>query len=223
VDVELYLAGVTGIDDRQSAARVFARTAGHPFFVVELVRLLLSPSGAHALAADSPDVPGGVRDVVRARVGRLPGPTRTLLAAAAVLGDHATMDLLEAATGLSGDRMLDAVEPALVTRIAMFPRADAALTFTHSLVRHAVAQEVTTLRRARILAAAVAAAAGWETDPARVTALADLALTAGEAAADRRRAVARRGRSPRRRRPWSDSRGRPHAARRRRTRRRCTW
>jgi len=75
------------------------------------------------------------------------------------------------------------MEPALVTRIVEFTTLDAPLLFTHSLVRQAVADEVTSLRRARLLAAAVdaAEAAGWRTDARRVAALADLALSSSEA------------------------------------------
>jgi hypothetical protein len=180
-EVATYVTAVTGTADPDTAAQVFARTAGHPFFVVELTRLLVSYDGTHALASDSAEVPGGVRDVVRARLSRLPGPTRAVLAAAAVLQDHATLDLLEAASGVSSDGMLDAVEPALVTRVVVFTGTGAPLSFTHSLVRQVVAEEVTSLRRARMLAAAAEAALPWETDPARVPALADLALAATEA------------------------------------------
>ncbi|MFL6132496.1 MAG: hypothetical protein ACJ72A_06830, partial [Nocardioidaceae bacterium] len=183
-EVQTYVAAVTRSDDPGTAARVFARTSGHPFFVVELVRLVLGADGRHALEEDSHDVPSGVRDVVRARVARLPGPTRSVLAAAAVLGEHATLDLVEAAGGVAQDRMLDAVEPALVTRFIEFSSTEQPLLFAHSLIRQAVSDEVTTLRRARMLAsAAVQAGTSWAGDSSRASALADLSLTAAEAGA----------------------------------------
>ena len=117
--------------------------------------------------------------------------------------------------------MLDAIEPALVTRIVEVHPCGRAAAVHALLVRQAVADEVTSLRRARLLAAAVdaAEAAGLAEDPRRAAALADLALSASEAGgvsaaravalvrfgdrAPGRRRLVRRGRGlvPARRRP----------------------
>ena len=70
-------------------AAVARRSGGNPFFVGELAR-----AGSSALR-----VPAAVRDVVRARIRRLPEPCRALLGAAAVLGRDVDATLLSSVTG----------------------------------------------------------------------------------------------------------------------------
>ena len=70
----------------ETLATVHARTAGNPFYVVELGRLLAPPA--------SPGVPARVREIVRARVERARSATRELLEAGAVAGRFTIADLV---------------------------------------------------------------------------------------------------------------------------------
>ena len=91
------------------AAALRERTNGNPFFVGELVQLL-----ADERRLTEPErrgcrcgVPDGVRDVVRRRISQLPDDVEPLLSTAAVCGRRSTLDLVEAASGLTGGRRDD--------------------------------------------------------------------------------------------------------------------
>jgi DNA-binding SARP family transcriptional activator len=131
-------------------ATVHARTGGNPFFVGEVARLL---HVEHSLAPDAVAraVPAAVRDVVRRRLGRLPEQTTALLSLAAVAGREFDLDVLEAAADLDGDRVLELVESALVSGlVAEDPDVVGRFRFSHDLVREAIVEELTFLRRARL-------------------------------------------------------------------------
>ena len=119
-------AALGGVPDPDFVAAVARRSGGNPFFVGELVR-----AGTAALR-----VPSAVRDVVRARIRRLPEPCRALLGAAAVLGRDVDAALLSAVTGVDG--VLDDLRPALDDGVLDHPAGRVGLRFTHDLVRESV-------------------------------------------------------------------------------------
>ncbi|HEY8341132.1 MAG TPA: AAA family ATPase, partial [Egibacteraceae bacterium] len=128
------------------AAGIHARSGGNPFFVIELARLLRA-EGEDALAAGT--VPAGVRDVIRRRLARLPEETRHVLTVAAVAGRDFDLELVTDICGLSDDRALDHLELALVSQLVGEGTRPGAFRFSHALVREAVAETVSALRRAR--------------------------------------------------------------------------
>lgn len=151
------------------------RTGGNPLFVRELARLM---------AAEGPDavwasVPVGVRDVLRRRLARLPGPTVTALRQAAVLGRDIDVDLLAELGRSDPDDLLDALEPAVLLGLLDEP-APGRLRFAHALVRDTLYEDTSKLRRSRLHAAALELlrAPGRSVDPA---ALAHHAVAAASA------------------------------------------
>lgn len=139
------------------------RTGGNPLFVRELARLM---------AAEGPDavwasVPVGVRDVLRRRLARLPGPTVTALRQAAVLGRDIDVDLLAELGRNDPDDLLDALEPAVLLGLLDEP-APGRLRFAHSLVRDTLYEDTSKLRRSRLHGAALELlrAPGRSVDPA---------------------------------------------------------
>ncbi|HSK95257.1 MAG TPA: AAA family ATPase, partial [Euzebyales bacterium] len=77
--------------ERTVAARIHARTAGHPFFVRELA-LLDRRAGVGA-----EQVPAAVHDLIDRRVARLPDATTAVLEVAAVAGSDLLPDVVAAA------------------------------------------------------------------------------------------------------------------------------
>ena len=134
-----------GRPDPDVVAAVARRSGGNPFFVGELAR-----AGAAALR-----VPAAVRDVVRARIRRLPEPCRALLGAAAVLGRDVDAALLSAVTGVDG--VLDDLRPALDDGVLDHPAGRVDLRFTHDLVRESVLADLAAAEQARVHLAVVAA------------------------------------------------------------------
>ncbi|MFJ1702785.1 BTAD domain-containing putative transcriptional regulator [Kitasatospora sp. NPDC088346] len=141
------------------------RTGGNPFYLLESAHLL---AGEGALVAVQ-EVPQGVRDVLRRRFSRLPGATVEALRLAAVVGREAEVDLLLAASGQSEERLLDALEAALVGGLLTEPRPGT-VRFIHALVRDTLYADLSSLRRTR-LHGRVAGALGT-LRPDRLTALA---------------------------------------------------
>jgi tetratricopeptide (TPR) repeat protein len=130
---------------------VHDRSAGNPFFVVELVRLLGTRRRlAAAERAAAHEVPEGVRDVLRRRISGLPEQTQAILLVAAVVGRDFDLDVLRDVSGLDDDRALGAVEAALLSGMVVEEPAVGRFRFAHALVREAIYEDVSRVRRARL-------------------------------------------------------------------------
>ncbi|MFE3826553.1 BTAD domain-containing putative transcriptional regulator [Streptomyces sp. NPDC059092] len=128
--------------DAPTARGIHRRSGGNPFFVRELARLV-DAEGSAALDA----VPAGVRDVIRHRLARLPGPARTVLRQAAVAGRDVGVEVL-LTLGTDEDVVLDALESALAAGF-LTEQGPGRLRFAHALVRDTLYDDVSGPRRAR--------------------------------------------------------------------------
>ena len=96
-------------------------------------------------------VPEGVRDVLRTRLARLPEEAITVLTAGAIAGREFDVALVAHVCGIDEDRALDLVEAAWMTGIV--DEAHDGLghfRFSHELVREALVEGLTSLRRIRL-------------------------------------------------------------------------
>jgi DNA-binding CsgD family transcriptional regulator/tetratricopeptide (TPR) repeat protein len=124
----------------QSAAlvdRVMEETAGNPFFVTEVVRLLLDEDGAGEgrPAFRPPSVPETVRDAISRRLDRLTSFCRHVLALAAVIGREFDLDVLAPSFGLSVGDVLVATDEATRARLLDPAEAPTVFRFSHALVQ----------------------------------------------------------------------------------------
>jgi tetratricopeptide (TPR) repeat protein len=117
------------------AAELYARSGGHPLFLVELA------------AAESSELPASVRDAVVERVDGL-GDAGLTLRSAAVLGTEIDIDALAGVLGLPVPVLLEHTEAGVRSRI--IEERGAALAFRHELVREALVADTTAARRAYI-------------------------------------------------------------------------
>jgi DNA-binding CsgD family transcriptional regulator len=120
------------------AAAVCRRTQGNPFFVGELGRVLVSSVDGQ--------LPDGVRDAVRDRLGRVSRSCRELVAAAAVLGSEVDPSALADAAGHPLDEVLTAFDEATAAGIL----ALAGRRFAHDLIRECARLELPTPERLRL-------------------------------------------------------------------------
>ena len=130
---------------------IHRRTAGNPFFVQELARLL-GPQGVDSIeAVASSGVPLTVRDVVRDRLATLSSDTIALLEVAALIGRSVELLLLARAASLDVGTCLERLEPVRELGL-MGPAADDPFSYryTHDLVRQAVSEGVSPGRGATI-------------------------------------------------------------------------
>ena len=117
---------------------LYQRTGGNPFYVTEV------------LAAGGDQVPVTVRDAVLARVYRLSDPGRDVVAAAAVLGRPAEVDLLAAVS----EQPVAAVDECLHHGVLVTDGN--AVGFRHELARLAVERSLRHAERANLHARALA-------------------------------------------------------------------
>ena len=157
------------------AAAIHRRAEGNPFFIGELSRLL-SDTGQldDPAAVEGAEVPLGVRDVVRRRLGTLPAGTRSVVEVAAVLGAEVDLSMLATATGTTVEDCIADSEPALASRLLRdVDQSPGRLRFAHALVRDAALAEVSPLRRAQLhaqVAQALTATHGEDDDVAEIIA-----------------------------------------------------
>jgi DNA-binding SARP family transcriptional activator/predicted ATPase len=154
VEVGQFVTAATGVaPDSSLVTRLWDRTDGNPFFVGQLVRLLETRGGDAAMLATelATEVPGGVRDVIRHRVGLLPEDTAQVLKLAAVVGRDFEMDVLARVVGGDEEDVLARVETALRAGLVIEqPETVGRCRFVHALVRETLYDELSALRRARL-------------------------------------------------------------------------
>jgi DNA-binding NarL/FixJ family response regulator len=155
-EVASFVAVVAGVQPAAGlAAAVHRQTDGNPFFVTEVVRLLASQgrlghaqAGAPVLAAGLPE---GVRAVVAERLGRLSDGCQQVLEVASVLGRDFELRVLQPASSLDGDQLLELVEEAEAARVvAEVPGGLGRWRFAHALVREVLYERLPAARRIRL-------------------------------------------------------------------------
>src|SRR4051794_16816458 len=181
-------AGLGGELD-QLAQAITEITEGNPFLVSELWRALVETGaveiadGAIRMTRPPGDLatPESVREVVSQRLSRLDPKTIQLLELAAAAGPEFDFDLIRRASGFEGPALLEALDEAVNSAlIEERPPGRLAFGFAHELVRRALYDRLTRLRRAELHLRVGEALEEADHDSAR--ALADLAHHFAEAA-----------------------------------------
>ncbi|MCF2530963.1 BTAD domain-containing putative transcriptional regulator [Yinghuangia soli] len=131
--------------DAETLAALAERTGGNPFYLRESARLLAGEGALVALA----EVPDGVRDVLRRRLGRLPEAAVAVLRLAAVAGREADVEVLLDAADTDEDGVLGALEAGLIAGLLVEP-APGRVRFVHALVRDTLLADLTRLRATRM-------------------------------------------------------------------------
>ncbi len=141
----------------QVADRIIERTGGNPFFVTELVRLLVAEGVLNDPDARSwGSVPTGVRDVVRQRLTQLDADSVKVAGTAAVAGREFEVAVVAAASGVGLDEALEHLEPLLMMGL-LDEVGPGRARFSHALVRDAVHDSLSPTVRARAHASVAAA------------------------------------------------------------------
>ncbi|MGB3476863.1 MAG: BTAD domain-containing putative transcriptional regulator [Mycobacterium sp.] len=140
-DVTAYVADA-GYDDEQLAQALVSVTGGNPFFLIEALRHVDESDGVW----DPNTLPQGVREAVSRRLSRLPVQTNKALAAAAVVGSHFAVDLVERVVEQD---LVDAFDEACKAGIVI-EESGGRYRFNHALVRQALIAELASVRRMRL-------------------------------------------------------------------------
>src|SRR2546422_7226524 len=154
-EVALFIEGKTGRSASAALVRaVHHETEGNPFFVDEIVHLLVSEGTLEPRDTSIPPrlpVPEGVREAIRRRLAPLPAPCRDALTLASVVGREFGLGALQAACGLGADALLEVLRPALGREVLVRdPRTAGRYRFAHALIRETIYEELDAAERARL-------------------------------------------------------------------------
>src|SRR3989475_5592265 len=153
--VGLFIEGTTGRSPSPTlVSAIHLETEGNPFFVDEIVRLLVADGALERRGEATPPrlpVPQGVREAIRRRLAPLPTPCRDALTLASVVGREFELVCLQRACGLGGEALLETLGPALAREIvARDPRTGTRYRFAHALIRETLYEELGPAERARL-------------------------------------------------------------------------
>jgi DNA-binding SARP family transcriptional activator len=163
----LVLAGL-GVDDvarysevaagrpppRGLAVAIHEQTEGNPFFMTEVVRLLIEegrfeqPDEVHSWRVT---IPPGVRETVGLRMDRLSEEANRVLTIAAVAGREFALPVIERVSDITPDQTLSALEEALAAKVLdEIPDEPGSFRFAHILIRQTLYEEVSNARRLQL-------------------------------------------------------------------------
>ncbi|MCH8226098.1 MAG: AAA family ATPase, partial [Chloroflexi bacterium] len=163
-DVARFIELASGVSPPSGLAeRVHRQTEGNPFFVTEVVRLLVQEGELSAHSESEPGndrdtdswnvrIPEGVREVIGLRLGHLSERCNQILTVASVLGREFTLEQLKPLIDdLTHDRLLEVLEEALGARVLEeLPRVTGHYQFTHALIQDTLLEELSATRRVRL-------------------------------------------------------------------------
>ena len=139
---------------RSVVAAIYEMTEGNPFFIGEIVQLLLADAGRDRLADDAPlavPLPQGVREAIGRRLSALTAECNSALTIASVIGREFGVTVLERVSGTPGDRLLEILEDAVAARIVNpIAGTPGRYGFVHTLVRETLYEELSTVQRVRL-------------------------------------------------------------------------
>ncbi len=160
------LATVTGRPvPYRTAAALYHRTGGNPFFLEELLGSC-APGDLESLI-EKP-LPWSLAEVLRRQVASLDPAAQRVVEAAAVLGRRAPFDLLATVTGAGEDELIGVLRD-LVVRGVLVEAGEDEFSFRHALVREAITGQMLGRQRRRLHESALdALQRGGDADPALV-------------------------------------------------------
>jgi tetratricopeptide (TPR) repeat protein len=142
------------------AEAVHRETDGNPFFVTEVLRHLRDTGVVQRNQAgrwvttgtfDGSGLPESVREVIDGRVARLGRDATRVLFTAAVIGRDFDLEVLEQATRVPVDALLDILEAASTSSLVHeVDDAPGRYNFRHALVQHTLYEGMGPARRARV-------------------------------------------------------------------------
>jgi DNA-binding winged helix-turn-helix (wHTH) protein len=147
-DVATYTALWLGEPESDVSQAVFTKSAGNPFFMVELLRPFRrsAPPRVDELALTGPAL-----DIVRQRLRTLGREATTLLSAAAVVGRDFDLGLLGYVAELDPRGLVDALDAARKTSTILSPGdRPGHFVFGHDLIRSVLLEDLTASQRSRL-------------------------------------------------------------------------
>lgn len=151
------LAGLLEQDNRSPAfaEAIYRETEGNPFFVEEVVKVLLAQEQLYS--ADDPlhtgiaelEIPQSIKEAIGQRLRRLSHECIEILRTAATLGKTFVFDELASVVPVGEDALLNALDEACAAQLIRTNQADS-FTFTHDKIREILYKGLNPIRRRRL-------------------------------------------------------------------------
>jgi class 3 adenylate cyclase/tetratricopeptide (TPR) repeat protein len=133
---------------------VYRETEGNPFFIIEIMRLLVAEGALERSEEERPwqlIIPETVRQVIRLRLGHLSAICHQVLTMASVIGREFPSPALERSMDLPITRLLEALDEAETARvIAPVPGSPSRYRFLHALIRETLYGDLPTASRVEL-------------------------------------------------------------------------
>ena len=152
-----YALDEVGVD---LARAVHRETDGNPFFATEVLRHLSETGALHPdstgrwEAVDTIEdvgLPGSIKEVIGARVGRLGVVAGRVLSSAAVVGRDFDVELVARAADVPEEELLDLLDAAVAAALVRERRGrPGRYAFAHALIQRSLYEELGPTRRARV-------------------------------------------------------------------------
>lgn len=158
-EVARFIGETGGVEPTNAlVAAVYGETEGNPFFVTEIVRLLVAEGGAnHSTTRARVAVPQTVREAIARRIQRLCAACQEVLHLAAVVGREFDIAVLQRARGsrTPANELLPLLDEAASARVLepvpqAAARAVGRYRFAHALVRETLHAALPAAERARL-------------------------------------------------------------------------
>lgn len=154
-DIARYVLLVTGREAPEGLAEaIHDQTEGNPFFVREIVALLMEEerlSNPDDVRSWRLTIPHGIRETVALRTARLSDTAHRVLTTASVSGRDFELPIVARVAGLEELDTLDALEEALATGLILeSPPTPGGFRFTHAITRETLYDEISHSRRRRM-------------------------------------------------------------------------
>ena len=140
-DLLLLAARLLGSDPGPALARLAERAGGNPLYLGEMVDALVREGAVPSVPQgefDVPHLPASLAEAITERLAFLSEPTTQVLRLAALLGAEFSITDLATVLGRSPTDLIEPVEEAFLSGVAIDSDAGARLAFRHPLIRHAL-------------------------------------------------------------------------------------
>ncbi|MGI8926815.1 MAG: adenylate/guanylate cyclase domain-containing protein, partial [Tepidiformaceae bacterium] len=130
--------------------RIYEETEGNPFFLSEVVNLLVQEGAFSKRSISDIAVPDGVKEALGRRLDRISAETNELLQVCAVAGREFSYDTLTLLGDRDEETLLKHIEEALAARVIEEMEQPGRYRFTHALMQETLLSELSTTRRVRL-------------------------------------------------------------------------
>lgn len=145
---------------------IYGETEGNPFFIEEVCKALVDSGKLyfkdgqwHRPSIEELGIPHSVRVAVQSRVHKLPKEQQEILYQAAVLGREFNFDILNKASDVDEDRLIEALESAERSLLIEELRSNGRVifSFSHALIPSTLRDSLRTLKRRKMHSRAASA------------------------------------------------------------------